>query len=165
MGHNVEVLKQQYPEFKKYINQCEPVIIEFLDKLESKNYLNKEYMKEKQVRTNLRNFGFVANASMNLANTFQHIYHNNPNIKDDFFITICNAYQVNFELLKKHLLIAVKYDEFNLDSNATLGTLLGRLHHKGLDETDFIINLLKSKDIRNSIAHCTYFYENNQIHF
>jgi len=156
---NLEVFKQQNKHVINHINRYEPTIIEFLNKLENKNLINKNYPRE--VRTNLKKFGIIGNAAMTLAN------RSDIKKKLYYLVAICNAYQVNSELLRKHLLIVVNWDEFtNLNkSNATLGTLLSRLSNKGLEETDFINHLSKSKNIRNSIAHCTFFYEDNQIHF
>ena len=159
MGYNIEVLKQQYPNLIEYIEQCESIINEFLDKLENKDCINKDYI-TKNVKTNLKNFAIVSNSSIALPNKPHNDYVS-------FLISLCTGYHVNSELMKKHLLIVINWDNFKLKdkSKASLGTLINQLEGKGFGETQFIKTLSKTNFIRNSVAHCTYFYKDKQIHF
>ena len=85
---NLEVFKQQNKHVTNRINRYKPIIIEFLNKLKNKNLIN-----TREVRTKLKKFGIIANASMTLTN------RSDIKRRYIYLVAICNAYQLTNSLV------------------------------------------------------------------
>jgi hypothetical protein len=140
------------------LEEYEPHITDLFDQLDSKGFVNKEEYSQ-DIEDRLKKLIKISNETLQFADSYHYI------------IAICQGYQVMSEILKKHLIIFINFNAMNYNaSNKALGTLLKYLQEQifngkegRLNKNVFIDNL--SVKIRNSIAHYTYYFENNKIYF
>ncbi len=128
----------------------------------------------------MKKLAYTANAPAQLANSFHNIYYrddaNEIRFKveqldkigfktslDHYLAVICHGYQVMSERLKIHLVALIDFNAMGIKKagKKALGTLVKSLP-KDCRQNKFI-KYIKT-DIRNSITHYTYYFENHQLH-
>lgn len=181
MENRIEMYKKSETLLRgdiEFLEEYESSINELFDELNIMGYVKKGFTKDQHERLN--KLMATANAPLELVDSFHEIYFladedkikekekqlNRTGLKinkDHYFTVICHSYQVISELLKIRLVALIDFDAmgYNKADIKPLGSLINHLKDKFPNNK--FINYLKT-DIRNSITHYTYYYDNDQLH-
>jgi hypothetical protein len=162
----------------EFLEEYESSINELFDELNTMGHVKEGFSKDQHKRLN--KLAATANAPLKLVDSFHEIYFladedkikaeeeqlNKTGLKinrDHYFTVICHSYQVISEMLKIRLVALIDFDAIGY-TNADMKPLGSLIRHlKDKFPNNKFINYLKT-DIRNSITHYTYYYDNNQLH-
>jgi len=163
---------------KKFLEEYEPSIKEFINNLEEDNLINHNYTQEQIIR--LQKLMRSSNAAAHLFENFNKIItadkkQTKSNIKklkefglridtiaDQYGTVMCHMYQVTMERLRLFIIILINISCLGIKNpgKQPIGKVIKKLRAKY--PTNHFLQYLKT-NIRNAIAHYSYFFEKNSI--
>ena len=162
---------------QKFLSEYLPEIESLLKSLDSDNLLNIGFTKDQIKR--LLKFNVTMKAAVDIYGNYNKIITfdeketkerigelkkiglNVDNIAEQYCASMCQMYQAAFERLKIHMLTLIKHSVILHDGNIHFARLLDILKKK-YDKNNFLKYL--HTQMRNPVAHYTYFFENGNIY-